>query len=258
MSAFVEAVSKQELLALVDERSQQVADFLRWADRLERDRRSMYLANRPDIGDAREAASLYPQPWWGVVVFTAFGSLTSTRALRLALPEPVEAKRAQEALASISFTRPRVGHHRIQQGLLGAKKALLAACEHAGLLSGVLHAQAASFDERYRRLRSARLPRWGRTTCFDLLLRSGALGIASEYYEPQIAYLADSTGPKAGFRAVWGRDVSNGTAPWCEGLLQAWHRHWAEVVERVDAQWAGRPYSPGDLENALCLYQERR
>ncbi len=258
MSVLVEEVSKDELLALVDERREQIGDFIEWADGHERGSSSMYLANRPDISDAREAATLYPEAWWGVVVFTCFGSLNSTRATRYALPEPVDADLADELLASVSFTRPTVGHHRIQQGLVGAKKALVAACEHAALLYDVLHAQSLSFDERYSQLRSARLTRWGRTTSFDLLLRAGALGIGGQNYEPEIACLAGSTGPKAGFRAVWGHDVTDHTAPWCEGLLQAWHKHWPEVVDQVGAPWSGRPYAPGDLENALCIYQERR
>lgn len=257
MTAAVNAVSRDELLSLADERREQVRDFIDWAQQHETGSWSMYLANRPDIDEAREAAALYRDAWWGVVVFTCFGSLTSTRAVLNALPQPVDADVTEELLASIPFLPPKVGHHRIQQGLLGAKKALVAACERSDFLHEVIHTPR-SFDERYRRLRAARLARWGRTTCFDLLLRTGALGVGGEYYEPEIAYLAGSTGPRAGFRAVWGRDVTDVTAPWSEGLLQAWHRHWDDVADRVSAHWSGRPYAPGDLENALCIYQHRR
>jgi hypothetical protein len=83
-------------------------------------------------------------------------------------------------------------------------------------------------------MRAARLSRWGRTTCFDLLLRTGALRIGGDPYEPEIAYLAGSTGPRAGFREVWGRDVPDETAPSAEGLLQAWHHHWNEVADHVE------------------------
>ena len=189
-------------------------------------------------------------------LFLLFGSLNSTRALRDVITKPFDAEAAGELLASVCFSRPSVGHHRIQQGLLGAKKTLIAACRHSEFLHELLQ-MPCNFDDRYRRLRSAGLDRWGRTTCFDLLLRTGALGIAGQRYGPEIAYLAGSTGPKAGFRAVWGRDVTDGTVPWCEGVLQAWHRHWPEVVDRVGAGWSGRPYAAGDLENALCIYQER-
>jgi hypothetical protein len=257
MTAALHGVARHELLALVDQRPDEVRAFLDWAERHESGSSSMYLAKRSDILDARHAASLYPEAWWGVVVFTCFGSLNSTRALREVIAEPVNAEAAGELLASVHFTRPTVGHHRIQQGLLGAKKALVAACRHSDILHEVLH-RPRSFDDRYRRLRSAGLARWGRTTCFDLLLRTGVLSVGGQRYEPEIAYLAGSTGPRAGFRAVWGRDVTDGTAPWCEGVLQAWHRHWPEVVDRVGAHWSGRPYAPGDLENALCIYQERR
>jgi hypothetical protein len=181
----------------------------------------------------------------------------STRAVRNIVARPLQPGVAEQLLASIHFSPPKVGHHRIQQGLLGAKKALLAACDRSDLLHDVIH-RPRSFDDRYRRLRGARLSRWGRTTCFDLLLRTGTIGIGGARYEPEIAYLAGSTGPRAGFRAVWGRGVTDETAPWSEGLLQAWHRHWGDVVDQVSAEWSGRPYAPGDLENALCIYQHGR
>jgi hypothetical protein len=217
-------------------------------------RRIYVSSQRPDIDDARGAARLYPDPWWGIVVFTCFGSLKSANAVRDVLRVPVEAEVARELLGTVRFSPPTVGHHRIQQGLTGAKKALIAACERSDFLRDLLH-RASDFDEPYARLRSARLARWGRTTCFDLLLRTGALGVGGHYYEPEIAYLAGSTGPRAGFLEVWGRSVTEETAPWAEGLLQAWHRHWNDVVEHVRAGWSGPPYTPGDLENALCIYQ---
>jgi hypothetical protein len=256
MSLAVEAVTHEDLMALVDERRDEVRAFVDWAEDEETGGLSMYLVNRPDVCDAREAAALYPEAWWGVVVFTCFGSLNSTRAIRDVFARPVDAQTAEGLLAAVEFTKPKVGHHRIQQGLVGAKKALIAACDRSDFLQEVLHTRS-SFDDRYQRLLSAGLARWARTTCFDLLLRAGALGIGGQYYGPEIAYLAGSTGPKAGFHAVWGRHVTAGTAAWCEGLLQAWHRHWAEVVDRVGARWSSSQYAPGDLENALCIYQER-
>jgi hypothetical protein len=258
MTASVQVVTRDELLALVDQRRAEVQEFVNWAEGRETGCRSMYLANRRDITEAGNAGSLYPEAWWGVVVFTCFGSLNSTRTLRDVLPQPFDAQAAEDLLAAVRFSRPTVGHHRIRQGLLGAKKALVAACRDSEVLHEVLHTRRRNFDERYQVLLSAHLDRWGRTTCFDLLLRTGALGVGGPRYEPEIAYLAGSTGPKAGFRVVWGRTVTAGTGPWCEGILQAWHRHWPEVVDRVGAHWSGRPYAPGDLENALCIYQEPR
>lgn len=255
MTAAVQSVAHDELLKLVEERHNEVRAFVDWAERRECAGLSMYLANRDDIGDARTAASLYRDEWWGIVIFTCFGCLNSTRAVRAIVEMPVDAEVAEKRLASVDFASPKVGHHRIQQGLTGACKALIAACRHSNLLHEVLHTTG-SFDDRYRHLLDSRLDRWGRTTCFDLLLRTGKLGIGGQRYEPEIAYLDGSTGPSKGFRAIWGREVTPRTAPWCEGLLHAWHRHWPEVTGRVGVRWSDTPYAPGDLENALCIYQE--
>lgn len=123
MTTPIVTVTGDALMALADERRDPVRDFIDWADRHEHQSWSMYLANRPDIEDARQAAALYPDPWWGVVVFTCFGSLKSARAVRNVLSTPAPIELAEEVLPSIEFSRPMVGHHRIQQGLLGAKKA---------------------------------------------------------------------------------------------------------------------------------------
>lgn len=255
MTTAVQHIANEELFSLVGNRSIAIRAFLEWAETREKNGPSMYLANRHDIDDARRAASMFQDKWWGVVVFTCFGSLRSTSAVKSILATPIEPREAVKRLSSVSFTRPTVGHHRIQQGLTGAKKALVAACQHSQLIHEILQGSD-SFDDRYHRLLAARLDRWGRTTCFDLLLRTGALGVCGERYEPDIAYLVGSTGPSAGFELVWGRSVSEANGPWCEGLLQAWHRNWPEVAKRTGATWSGRPYAPGDLENALCIWQE--
>jgi hypothetical protein len=135
----IQTVPPTELFALVDERRDAIRAFLEWARAHETNGQSMYLANRPDIADARRAGSLYPEAWWGIVVFTCFGSLNSTRAVRSVFSGPVDAEAADDLLAAIQFSRPMVGHHRIQQGLVGAKKALVAACSHSELLYDVLH-----------------------------------------------------------------------------------------------------------------------
>lgn len=99
---------------------------------------------------------------------------------------------------------------------------------------------------------------WGRTTCFDLFLRAGALGIGGLHYEPEYAYLAGSTGPRSGFRKVWGRDINANNAAWGEAVLRAWTEEWPAVVDRAGADWDGDAYTPADFENALCIWQERR
>ena len=254
MTIPIQHMSLEDLVALVDERRDALRTFIDWAEHRETTNRSMYLANRRDILDAGQAAAMYPEEWWGVVVFTCFGTLNSTHAVLGVLAKPVDPG-AEKLLLSVDFIGPKVGNHRKRPGLGGAKTALIEACQNSSLLHKILHGQG-NFHDRYQCLLAAKMDQWGRTTCFDLLVRAGALGIGGQHYQPEIAYLAESTGPKAGFCAVWGRDVTTATARWCEGLLQAWHRHWTEVVDRVGARWSGRPYGPGDLENALCIYQE--
>jgi len=51
--------------------------------------------------------------------------------------------------------------------------------------------------------------------------------------------------------------VTPGNATQCEALLAAWTEHWDRVAEEVGVDWPGAPYDPGDLENALCVFQEQ-
>jgi hypothetical protein len=113
------------------------------------------------------------------------------------------------------------------------------------------------FHDRFERLRALPATQWGRTTCFRLLLRAGALGIGGSY-APERAYLDGSTGPKAGFEQVWGIRVTTANAGSCEDLLLAWIEHWQQVADEVGVAWPWAPYDPGDLENALCIFQEQR
>jgi hypothetical protein len=75
---------------------------------------------------------------------------------------------------------------------------------------------------------------------------------------PEIAYIAGSTGPSNGFRKMFGVKVTDENVGWAEALLRAWTENWAEVAARVGADWDGDPYTPGDFENALCIWHERR
>jgi hypothetical protein len=259
-------VTRDELLALVDEQHAEVRSFLTWAQEVERralevgkPHWSLRLQNRQDIAHAAEAATLFPERWWGIVVCTAFGSTIGAKAVATAFPHPLAPEEAWAALEGINFPRRSVGHHRIQPGVKGAKRALVAACEDHDLLHRVLHDTGQTFEARYSAIRDARLPQWGRTTAFDLLLRAGALGVGGETYGPTIAHLAGSTGPRRGFEKVWGRAVTPENADWCEELLHAWTVHWHEVAERVEIEWnVGDAYTSGDFENALCIWQERR
>lgn len=255
---------REELFALVDERRSDVSSFLEWARAVEhraieshRPDWSLRLANRPDIGAAAESAALFPEQWWGVVVFTAFGSGLGAATLAPNFQHPLPAEEARAVLDRISFPRGSIGHHRIQPAVKGAKKALVAACADHELFYELLHSRE-DFGTRYWRLRNARCEQWGRTTCFDLLLRAGALGVDGSNYAPQIAYLSDSTGPKSGFKKIWGREISKENAEWGEALLWAWTEYWRDVASRVGVAWEDEPYTSGDFENALCIWQERR
>jgi hypothetical protein len=261
-----QAVSKADLFALVDEREDAVRSFLLWARDAEQEAIdagkpwwSLRLETRQDITDAAEAAKHFREPWWGIVVFTAFGSKIGAETVAPAFQRPLPEEAAWQALDHITFPRRSVGHHRIQPGVKGAKKALVAASAHQEFFYEVLHGRERSFESRYWQLREQHLPQWGRTTTFDLLLRAGALGIGGERYAPTIAHLAGSTGPKAGFKKVWGKKITTENAEWGEALLQAWNQNWFEVAKRVGLDWdVGAPFDPGAFENALCIYQERR
>jgi len=113
------------------------------------------------------------------------------------------------------------------------------------------------FDDRYEALRRLRAKQWGRTTCFDLLVRTGQLGIGGAgKYDPDRAYLADSTGPRKGFGLIWGIEVTRSNADGCEALLHGWTKRWHRIAGRVGVAWQGDPYGPGDFESALCVFQE--
>jgi hypothetical protein len=251
-----EWVSRDDLLRLVRTRRRSIRSFLEWADRREAGGDSLRWEARRDIEEAREAARWFEEPWWGVVVFSCFSSLQAAKVVSGSFKRAADPRRARRLLGKLSFPRGSVGHHRIRQGVKGAKDALVAACERSRefeifLLWGV------GFHERYQKLRGLRAAQWGRTTCFDLVLRTGALGVGGTRYEPDRAYLEESTGPRTGFEKVWGIHVNTQNAEWCEALLRAWTESWSLVAAEVGAAWTGRPYVPGDFENALCIFQER-
>jgi hypothetical protein len=174
-----------------------------------------------------------------------------------ALERPLPGPAAEALLTTITFPRGAVGHHRIQPGHTGAKKALVAASDNADLFHDVLTDRRPTFEQRYDRIRAARLPQWGRTTPFDLVLRGGALAVSGETYGPETAFLEGSTGPRRGFERIFGIGLDERGADWGEALLQSWTEHWSDVAAQVGVNWEGAPYDSGDFENALCIYQER-
>jgi hypothetical protein len=134
---------------------------------------------------------------------------------------------------------------------------LLSACEKADDIREVFFLQRLSFDDRFDRLMEVDVSWWGRTTCFDALLRAGSLGVSGRSYRPDKSYLLGSTGPAAGFFYLWGARVTKANADECEELLRRWTAAWHEVADLADVPWIGRPHDSGDFENALCIFQER-
>jgi hypothetical protein len=249
-------VPTSELLNRVRERHSQVRAFLVWAADAEKSW-SLRMRNRPDIVRARHAVSLFPEEWWGLVVYSCFDSITGAEVAAAAFQEPLPPEHAEATLGQLGFPKGSVGGHRIQPALTGAKRALVAACGGADVLNRVLLGNG-SFEERYARIRSARLSQWGRTTTFDLLLRAGTLGIGGSFYEPDFAQLDGSTGPKNGFKKIWGVAITTENAGWGEALLRAWTDEWQRVAAEVGVDWEGEPYTPADFENTLCIWQEHR
>jgi hypothetical protein len=239
----------------VRRRSTFIRDFLLWAGEREREGSSLRHEARRDIREAQEAAGWFVEPWWGVVVFSCFGSMRGTETVKEAFAEPLDPAEAEHLLHRIDLPARAIGHHRIRPGHTGAKQALISACAYGEDFRRIL-LEGDGFHDRYQALRGLRAAQWGRTTCFDLLLRAGAIAIGGRRYAPDRAYLQDSTGPQRGFQAVWGTRVTAENAESCERLLREWTERWFEVAETVGAPWDGNPYRPADFENALCIYQE--
>ena len=254
----IRRLDRDELLALVDRRSGAVRAYLEWAREHDDEEESYRLGAQPDIPAAAEAAGMFPEQWWGLVVYTCFGAVRGTEVVAPRFQRPLPPPEAEAVLDGIDFPPRSLGGHRTRPGFRGAKRALVSACADHELLHDVLHSRD-DFDTRYRRLREARMPEWGRTTCFDLLLRAGALGVGGRRYAPEYAYFGDSTGPKAGFRQVFGVELADtASLDWAEALLRAWTEEWDAVAKRVGVAWEKPPLEPCDQENFLCIYHEGR
>jgi hypothetical protein len=144
-------LKRDETLALVDQRASAVRNYLLCAQQNDTDERSFRMAARGDIRDAAQAADQFPEDWWGMVVFTCFGSVLGAKAVAPKFQSPLPSAQAEAVLAGIAFPRGSVGHHRIQPAVTGAKEALVSACRHHDFLHDVLHS-GEDFDTRYRRL----------------------------------------------------------------------------------------------------------
>jgi hypothetical protein len=239
-------------------RRQPLAQFLRWAAACETGapHTSLRLEHRGDIGRCRHALPLFDEPWWGVVVYSCFDSTTGAEVAATRFRERMSMEAAATAVGELHFPRSSVQHHRAQSTLTGARLSLVSACEKAETVRDVLLRTGISFEDRFRLLMDVNVERWGRTTCFDALLRAGALGVAGSRYRPEKAYLAGSTGPAAGFERLWGIRVTAETADLCERILHRWTETWTDSAQVVGEPWTGEAYDSADFENALCIFQE--
>jgi hypothetical protein len=249
-------VPDRERWHLVTERQAGIRTFLKWAAAYERDpRTSRRFENRRDLKRVQEVLHLFREPWWGVVVYSCFDSVTGTRAAAVDFRRPRPEGEAMLLASRLQLPEGSVRFHRKQQGHTGARRALVAACQYQELFRSVLLGPG-DFEARFSRLMELKADRWGRTTCFDVLARAGLLGIGGESYRPSLAHLAGSTGPSAGFARVWGVEVRRGSAPACEALLRWWTGHWDTVSSQVGVPWPWPPLDSADLENYLCIFHE--
>jgi hypothetical protein len=183
--------------------------------------------------------------------------VAGTRAVADAFRGPVGEGEAERLLSDIDLATGAVQHHRTQPGHKGAKIALISACARAKDFERILR-EGRAFHDRYEALRTLNAKQWGRTTCYDLLVRTGQLAIGSAArYQPDRAYLFGSSGPREGFRLISGIEVTRLNADACEAMLRGWGDRWQRIADRVGVTWIGEPYGPGDFENALCIFQER-
>jgi hypothetical protein len=241
---------------LVPTRQRQIAAFLSWASEREATD-SLRLANRVDITRVEKIVDAFCEPWWGATVYTCFDSETGARAVAQAFHSPVDRNVGERLLSAIELPLGSVGGHRTQPAHTGARVALLSACARADEFESILKTGRA-FHDRFLALRGLQATQWGRTTCYDLLVRTGQLAIGSaSRYEPDRAYLSESTGPGRGFEVIWGIEVKRSNAEECEAILRRWTERWQWVAREVGIEWTGKPFGPGDFENALCIYQER-
>ena len=184
----------------MERRRDQVREYLVWAKANDGEDWTFRMAARPDIEHAAEAADAFAEWWWGVVVFTCFGSKRGAATVATQFARPLPAPEAEVVLERIVFPRGAIGHHRIQPALKGAKQALVAACVDHELLYDLLHSRD-DFDTRYVRLRAVAAPTVGPHDLVRSPAPAGALALDGTRYRPVYAYLGGSTGPQGGLRS---------------------------------------------------------
>jgi hypothetical protein len=242
---------------LVSSRRLTVRQFLRWAAACEsKSGTSLRLEYRDDVARCRDMLSLFDEPWWAVCVYSCFDSCESTQAVADKFRRPIGPAEATRVLEDIGLKQLVVRHHRAQSTRTGARRSLISACEKATEIEHILGEPSANFEDRFTRLRELHVAWWGRTTCFDVLVRAGVLGVSGNHYRPRYAQLRGSTGPAYGFALLWDLEVTSANSTLCEELLHAWTADWAKVCDLLGVGWVGASYDSADLENALCIFQE--
>lgn len=248
--------TEEEWTDFVGTRRRQIARFLSWAAEREA-ADSLRLSSRADVLRVLSVLNGFNEPWWAAVVYSCFDSVVGTRTVADAFRDPVSGGEAEHLLADIYLTKGAVQHHRTQPGHKGARIALISACARAKDFERILR-EGHAFHDRYEALRRLNAMQWGRTTCYDLLVRTGQLVIGSAArYQPDRAYLLESSGPRKGFHLILGIEVTRPNADACEAVLRGWGERWPAIADQVGVSWIGEPYGPGDFENALCIFQER-
>ncbi len=138
--------------------------------------------------------------------------------------------------------------------LTGARRSLVSACDKADDIENVLCESAVAFEERSAALMKLRVSWWGRTTCFDVLLRAGALAVSGETYRPDKANLRGSQGPSAGFERLWGVRVTVSNADLYEELLRRGTQRWDASCLHRGSRVGGKAVRQRQLrERSVCV-----
>ncbi len=249
-----------QFMELVQQQAPTLHQFLAWAADCEKSapRSSLRIEHRTDVARCRGALHYFREAWWGVAVYSCFDSLIGTAAVAPYFAEPLDASSAEEIIAAIVFPPSSVQGHRAQATLKRAKMAMASICNHAVELKEILSVRGATFEERFDTLSALGIAGWKRTTNFDCLLRAGLITeVGGGLYRPGLAHLNGSTGPRNGFYQIWGIAVDDSNESRCEELLHLWTSNWHEIAAYVGVEWNASPFDSADLENALCIFQER-
>ena len=192
----------REWPSLIDDRRPQLRRFLQWAAACEAGTPRHRCGSRTETNSSDAGRSSTCSASRGGAPSSTPASTQSSGLAPRRRDSENHCRRRWREKSSLASASPAssVQHHRAQATLERAKWALVSACANVDELREVLCVSGPNFDDRFRRLEDLRIRGWGRTTCFDVLARSGTLWeVCRVRYRPAKAYLADSTGPRSGF-----------------------------------------------------------